>query len=121
MRSSQWPEFGGKSKGHQKVGTRREAVALFVDPALGLRLMTLRTGAVAAGVIGKDFLLAMPAQVDMASQQGRPAGGNIPQSPFLNRTQRVSVLPEIRLTVEADDFGHLQHEDLGFRGPSSAH
>src|ERR1041384_6000438 len=48
MRSSQWAEFGGKSKGEQKVGTRREAVALFVDPAFGLRLMTLRAGPVAA-------------------------------------------------------------------------
>src|SRR5262245_22923397 len=111
-------QFGGQGEGHQEVRTRREAAALFVDPALGLRLMTLRTGAVAARVIGKDFLLAMSALVVMASQQRRPAGGDIPQGSFLSRTQGTSVLPEVRLTVEADDLGHLQHEDLGIRGPS---
>lgn len=78
MRSSHRPEFGGQSKGDQKVGTVREAAALFVDPVLGLRLMTLRAGAVAAGVIGKDFLLAMIALVDVASQRRRPAEGDIP-------------------------------------------
>jgi hypothetical protein len=77
VRSSDWPEFGGQSKGDQKVRTLREAVALFVDPALGLRLMTLRAGAVAAGVVGKDFLLAMIALIDVASQRRRPADGDI--------------------------------------------
>jgi hypothetical protein len=72
-------------------------------------------------VVREDFLLAMTALVDVASQQWCPARRHIPQSPFLNRTQRVSILPEIRFTVEADDLGHLQHEDPGFRGPSSAH
>lgn len=78
MGACQWAEFGGQSKSDQKVGTLREAIALFVDPALGLRLMTLRAGAVAAGVIGKDFLLAMIALVDVASQRRRPADGDIP-------------------------------------------
>jgi hypothetical protein len=118
VRSSQWSEFCGESEGHQKIGTSREAVVLFVDPALGLRLMTLRTGAVAAGVIGKDFLLAVSALVEVASQQRRPAGGDIAQRAFLSRIEGTSVLPEIRLAVEADDVGHLQHEDLGIRGPA---
>jgi len=121
MGSCEWAELGGQSEGHQKVGTRREAAALLLNPAFGLRLVTLRATAVATGVIREDFLLAMTALVDVASQQRCPARGDIPQSPFLNRTQRASILPEIRLTVEADDFGHLQHEDLGFRGPSSIH
>ena len=121
MGSCEWAELGGQSEGHQKVGTRRKAAALLFNPAFRLCLGTLRTGAVAAGVIREDFLLAMTALVDVASQLRCPARGDIPQSPFLNRTQRASILPEIRLTVEADDLGHLQHEDPGFRGPSSAH
>lgn len=119
MSAGERPQIGGQSESDQKVGTRRKAAALFVDPAFGLRLVTLRATAVATGVIGKDFLLAMTTLVDVASQQWRPAGGDIAQSPFLNRTQGTPVLPEIRLTVEADNLGHLQHEDLGFRGPSS--
>ena len=121
MGPCEWPQLGGQSESNQKVGTHRKTDALFLDPAFGLRLVTLRATAVAAGVIREDFLLAVAALVDVASQHRRPAGGDIPQSPFLKRTQRASILPEIRLTVEADDFGHLQHEDLGFRGPSSIH
>jgi hypothetical protein len=83
MGASEWAQTGGQRESHQKVGAAWEAGALFVDPALSLRLVTLRAGAVAAGVVGKDFLLAMIALVDMASQQRRPAGGDIPQSPFL--------------------------------------
>jgi len=56
---------------------------LFVEPALRLRLVTLRAGAVATGVKGKDFLLAMIALVDVASQLRRAASGDIPKSPFL--------------------------------------
>jgi len=84
MGSCEWPQFGGQSEGHQKVGTRREADALFLNPAFGLRLVTLWATAVAAGVIREDFLLAVAALVDVASQQRRPARGDIPQSPFLS-------------------------------------
>ena len=36
MGSCEWPKIGGQSEGHQKVGTRGKAAALFVNPALGL-------------------------------------------------------------------------------------
>src|SRR5437870_622202 len=101
MGSCEWAELGGQSEGHQKVGTRWEAAALLLNPVFGLRLVTLRATAVAAGVIREDFLLAMTALVDVASQQRCPARGDIPQSPFLNRPQRVSVVAEISFTVEA--------------------
>ena len=84
MEPCEWPQLGGQSESHQKVGTRRETGALFLDPANGLRLVTLRATAVSAGVIREDFLLAVTALVDVASQQRRPAGGDIPQSPFLS-------------------------------------
>ena len=54
--------------------------ALFFKPALGLVLVTLRTGAVAAGVVRKNFLLAMIALIDMASKQRRAAGLDIAKS-----------------------------------------
>jgi hypothetical protein len=72
-------------------------------------------------VIGKHFLLTVIAQIDMASKERRAAGGDIPQGPFLNGAQRFTNLVTIRRAVEADDLGHLQHEDLRFRGPSSVH
>jgi hypothetical protein len=81
-------------------------------------VVTLGTGAIAAGVIRKHALLTVIALIDMSSQERRAASGNISQSPFLNRTQAVAVLLLVRRAVEADDVGHLQHEDLGIRGPS---
>jgi hypothetical protein len=59
--------------------------SLFFKPAFGLVLVTLRTGAVAAGVIGKHFLRAVIALIDVTSKERRTAGGDIPQSSFLNR------------------------------------
>jgi hypothetical protein len=81
-------------------------------------LVTLGTGAIAAGVVGEDLLLAVIALIDMTSKERRTASSNISQSPFLNRTQSIAVLLLVRRAVEADDVGHLPHEDLGIRGPS---
>jgi hypothetical protein len=83
-----------------------------------LILVTLWTGAIAAGVVGKHVLLAVIALIDMTSKERRTASSNISQSPFLNRTQSIAVLLLVRRAVEADDVGHLPHEDLGIRGPS---
>ena len=44
--------------------------ALFFKPAFGLILVTLRTGAIAAGVIGKHFLLAVIALIDWPPKNG---------------------------------------------------
>ncbi len=85
--------------------------ALFFNPAFGLILVTLRTGTISAGVVRVDFLLAVIALMDMASEERRAAGGNIPQSPLLHRAQADTGLLAIRRAVEADDIGHLRHED----------
>jgi len=87
-------------------------------PALGLILVTLRTGAIAAGVVGEDLLLAVIAPVDMSSKERRATSGNIAQSAFLNRTQGAAILFQVRRAVEANDVGQLPHEDLGIRGPA---
>src|SRR5439155_25320457 len=105
-------------KGHQEIGTRQKAAALLGEPALGLTLMTLRAGAIFAGVIGKDLLLTVIALVDMASKERRAASGNIPKCSFPVRADGVAVLFAVGRAVEADDIGHLHHEDLGFKGPS---
>jgi hypothetical protein len=111
-------QFSGKGKSQKEIAAGQEAAALSLKPAFGLILVTLRTGAIAAGVVRKDLLLTVIALIDMASKERRAASGNIPQSPFLNRTQDVAVLLLVRRAVEADDIGHLQPEDLGIRGPS---
>ncbi len=92
--------------------------ALFFKPAFGLVLVTLRAGTISAGVIRVDFPLAVIALMDVASEERRAAGGNIPQSPVLDRAQADAGLLAIRRTVEADDIGHLEHEDPGLRGRS---
>jgi hypothetical protein len=92
--------------------------ALFFNPAFGLILVTLRTGTISAGVVRVDFLLAVIALMDVASKKRRAAGGNIPQSPLLDRAQTDAGLFAVRCAVEADDIGHLRHEDPGFRGLS---
>jgi hypothetical protein len=57
---------------------------LFLKPAIGLVLVTLRAGTIPAGVIREDFPLAAIALVDVASEERRTAGGDVPQSPFLD-------------------------------------
>src|ERR1019366_2436160 len=118
MRTGQWAKFGGKREGDQEVATPQQVAALFLNPAVGLTLVTLRTGTVAAGVIREDFLLAAVALMNMASKEWRAAGGDIPESPFLGRTQRDAGPFAVRRAVEAHNIGHLQHEDPGFRGLS---
>lgn len=88
------------------------------QPILGLVLVTLRAGTIPAGVVREDFLPAVIALVDVASEERRTARGNIPERPGPSRGQGVSVLRAVRRTVEADDIRHLQHEDPGFRGLS---
>lgn len=116
MRAGQRAQLCGEREGHQEVGTGQEMAALFFNPAFGLILVTLRTGTIPAGVIRENFLLAVIALMDMASEERRAAGGNIPQSPFLHRTQTDTSLLAKCCAVEADDIGHLRHEDPGFRG-----
>src|SRR2546428_5846123 len=113
MGTSQRAELRGQRKGHQEIGTGQEAAALLAQPAFGLALVTLRTGAITAGVVGEDFLLAVIALVDMTSKERRTASGNIPERPLAIRGQGVSILVAVRRAVEADDIGHLQHEDPG--------
>ena len=102
-----------------EIGTGQKTATLSSEAALRLIVVTLRAGAIFAGVIGKDFLPTVIALVDMASKERRAASGNIPECSFPVRAEGVAVLFAVGRAVEADDIGHLQHEDLGFRGPSS--
>ena len=111
MGTGQRTQFGRQRKGHVEIGTGQKAVTLSSEPALRLIVVTLRAGAIFAGVIGKDLLPTVIALVDMASKERRTASGNIPERPFPIRVQSISVLLAIRGAVEADDIGHLQHED----------
>ena len=69
-------------------------------------------------MIGENFLLAVIALVDVAPKERRTASGNIPERPFAIGVQGACVLLAVRRAMEADDIGHLQHEDPGFRGLS---
>ena len=77
VRAGQWTQLAGQREGDQEIGTREEVAALFFNPAVCLTLVTLRAGAVAAGVIRKDFPLAAIALMDVASKERRAAGGDI--------------------------------------------
>ena len=66
--------------------------ALFVDPTIGLELVTLRAGAIPARVIREHFLLTVIALMNVASKERRAAGGDIPKSSFLSEAQAASGL-----------------------------
>jgi hypothetical protein len=74
--------------------------------------MTLRAVAIAAGVVGIPQLTAVITLVDVAPKVRRTAGRDISERPGVSRGQAGSELGEIRLTMEADDVGHLQHDGL---------
>ena len=105
-----WDEIGRESailrqgKGHQKVGTWQEVAALCLKPAIGLVLVTLRAGTIPAGVVREDFPLAVITLMDVASEERRAAGGNIPQSLVLDRAQADAGLLAIRRAVEARQY-----------------
>src|SRR2546425_12094605 len=103
MATGQWTQFGGQRKGYQEIGAGQKTAALSSDPALGLILVTLRAGAIFAGVIGKDLLLTVIALVDMASKERRAASGNIPECAFAVGVEHIPVLFAVGRAVEADD------------------
>ena len=77
--------------------------ALFVDPAMGLVLVTLRAGAIAARVIGENLLLAVIALMDVTAKERCAAGGDIAQSLLLNRAQVDARLLSVGRAMEALD------------------
>jgi len=103
----------GEGEGQEEVGAGEQAGPLGGEPAGGLVAGTLRTMAVAAGVIRVDRVPALIAPMDMASQGRRAAGFEIPQGPTLAGPQGLAEARAVRRPVEADDVGHLQHADLG--------
>jgi hypothetical protein len=86
-------------------------IPLLFKPLPGLILVTLRAGAIAAGVVGKDTLAAVIALVDVASKERRPAVLDVVKGALLLPGQTLAKLPAVRCTMKADDIGHLQHED----------
>jgi hypothetical protein len=108
----QGPQFGRQREGEQVVAAGQQTGALLGEPALGLVPVTLRTGAVAAGVVRIDRVPALIALMDVTSTGWRPAGFDIPQGPALTGRQGRAEPGAVRRPVEADDVGHLQHEDL---------
>src|SRR2546426_8344028 len=87
MGTSQWTQVRRQGEGHQEIGTGQKAAALPNKPALGLILVTLRAGAIAAGAVGKDFLPAVIALVEMTSKERRMASGHNPDGPVADRGQ----------------------------------
>ncbi len=103
----------GEGEGQEEVGTGEQVGALLGEPAFGLVPMTLRTGTVAAGVVGIARLAAVIALVHVASTGWRPAGFDIPQGPELTGRHGRAEAGAVRRPMEADDVGHLQHAGLG--------
>jgi hypothetical protein len=81
---------------------------LLSEPAFGLVVVTLRTTAVAAGVIGIDFPAAMVALMNMASEKRRATVLDIPQCFLLRSGQLIAELGQKGFAVEGDDVSHLQ-------------
>src|SRR5438876_8498129 len=109
----QRPQSSGKRERDQVIGAREQSLTLLSEPSLGLIVVTLRTTAVATGVIAIPLLRALVALIDVASKERRTAVFDIAKRFFLNRRQLRSELRPKLSAVEADNLGHLQHEDLG--------
>jgi hypothetical protein len=112
MRSGESAQAGWERECDQVVATGQQALTLLGNPALGLILVTLRATAVAAGVVGIPFLLAMVTLIDVASKEGGATVRDIAERLFLNRSQLRSELRTILIPVEADNVSNLQQEDL---------
>ncbi len=110
--SRQAAQVLGQGEGQEEVGTGEQVGALLLKPAFSVFPVTLRTGAVAAGVVRIALLAAVIALVHVASEVRGPAGLDIPQGPKLTGRHGRAEASQIRRPVEADDVGHLQHEDL---------
>ncbi len=110
----------GEGEGQEEVGTGEQVGVLLGEPAFGLAPMTLRTGAVAAGVVRIALLPAVIALVHVPSTGWRPAGFDIPQGPELTGRHGRAEAGTVGRPVEADNVGHLQHAGLGgpLRGPA---
>jgi len=120
MVARQGAQGGRQGNGEPEGGAGQQVAALLGQPPIGLLPVTLGTVAVAAGVVGIARLCAVVALVHVPPQGRRPAGLNIPQGPALTGRQGRAVAGAVRRPVEADDVGHLQHDDRGpgLRGPS---
>src|SRR2546428_14102047 len=75
MGTSQWTQGRRQGEGHQEIGTGQKAAALPNKPALGLILVTLRAGAIAAGEEGKNVFPAGIGLGDQGSQKTAKADG----------------------------------------------
>lgn len=64
-------QFVRQGEGQQVIGARRQTKPLPGNPAAGLILVTLWATAIAAGMIGVDFPLAVVALVKVASKERR--------------------------------------------------
>lgn len=110
----------GQGEGQEDVGTGEQVGALLLKPAFSVLAVTLRTGAVTAGVGRLARLAAVIALVHVASEVRGTAELELLQGSLLTGQQPVFDASQIRRPVEADDVGHLQHEDLRprIRGPA---
>ena len=89
-----------------------------VEPALaGLRL-TLRTVAIATGVVGDGPMPAGAAAIDMPAERGGPTARDGAQHGSLLHAEPRMLVDE-GVTLRVEDIGHLQrrpaHDGLGFR------
>ena len=96
MRTGERTQIIGQREGHQEVGTGEQVSPLFVQPTIRLELVTLRAGAIAAGVIREQLLRTVIALMDVASKERRAAGSDIAQSPYLTRAQAAAGLLNVR-------------------------
>ena len=99
--------------------------ALFCKPAFGLILVTLRTAAIAAGVVGKHLLLTVIALVEVSSKERRTASGNIPKRAIAHlgasenfgsqRTSGTNIEPQIPNALAFSPRGHETVAVVGAR------
>src|SRR5215470_15159789 len=102
---SQRRELFGQRKHDMEILHRKQFRLPLLEPLGTVQRLTLRTVAIAAGVVGDTFLLALIALFDVAAQRSRAAKFNGPQGTQMLQRQAVRLL--IGWTVAANNVGQL--------------
>jgi hypothetical protein len=71
--ASEWAQGGGDGEGEHEIRDRQQEILLFLQPFLGLVVLTFWTVAIAAGVVAVLGLVALRAGIGLPTQGGGAA------------------------------------------------
>lgn len=107
VRAGERAQGGRNGKGEHEVRDRQQKILLFLQPFLGLVVLTFRTVAVAARVVAVLGLVALGAGIDLTTQSGSTALLDGTHRPPVAGEQALGIFLAISGTVLAKDIGQF--------------